>query len=45
MRAGFSLRLKPEGLAEYKRRHDEIWPELVDELARNGTQQSVPFAK
>ena len=33
------LRLKPDGLDEYKRRHDEIWPELVEELARNGVRQ------
>jgi L-rhamnose mutarotase len=43
MRAGFSLRLKPDGLAEYKRRHDEIWPELVQELAKNGIEQITIF--
>lgn len=44
MREGFSLRLKPDGLAEYKRRHDEIWPELVQELAANGIEQVTIFA-
>lgn len=43
MRAGFSLRLKPDGLAEYKRRHDDIWPELVQELAHNGIEQITIF--
>ena len=43
MRAGFMLRLKPDGLDEYKRRHDEIWPELVQELAANGIEQVTIF--
>ncbi len=41
MRAGFELRLKPDGLAEYKRRHDDIWPELVEELALEGPRLAV----
>ena len=31
-RVGFAMQLKPGKEAEYKRRHDEIWPELSDEL-------------
>ncbi|CAN5507198.1 L-rhamnose mutarotase [soil metagenome] len=42
-RSGFTLRLKPGGLDEYKRRHDEIWPELVAEMASHGVEQVTIF--
>lgn len=29
LRAAFKMKLKPGFEAEYKKRHDEIWPELV----------------
>ena len=29
IRNAFKMKLKPECIAEYKKRHDEIWPELV----------------
>lgn len=29
IRNAFSMQLKPGCLAEYKKRHDEIWPELA----------------
>ena len=32
MRRAFTMRLQPGGLAEYKRNHDAIWQELVDEI-------------
>lgn len=32
----FKMRLNPGAEAEYKKRHDEIWPELVDLLKRAG---------
>jgi L-rhamnose mutarotase len=35
-RHAFVMRLKPGFEAEYKRRHDEIWPELVRELESAG---------
>jgi L-rhamnose mutarotase len=35
-RSAFSLKLKPGFAAEYKRRHDEIWPDLVRELEAAG---------
>ncbi len=31
-RQAFTMKLKPGFEAEYKKRHDEIWPELVREL-------------
>jgi len=35
---GFTMKLKPGNEAEYKRRHDEIWPELSRELAAAGVR-------
>jgi len=32
----FTMKLKPGFEAEYKKRHDEIWPELVKELEDAG---------
>ena len=42
-RRAFTMRLKPGGLAEYKRHHDEIWQELVDEIERSGIGQITIF--
>lgn len=36
LRNAFLMKLKPGNEAEYKRRHDEIWPELSAELKRAG---------
>jgi L-rhamnose mutarotase len=36
MRHAFKMKLKPGNAAEYKRRHDEIWPELSRELSAAG---------
>ena len=35
-RVGFSMQLKPGNEVEYKKRHDEIWPELHDLLKEAG---------
>lgn len=35
-RAAFKMRLKPGFEAEYRRRHDEIWPELSKLLSEAG---------
>ena len=35
-RHAFKMRLKPGNAAEYKKRHDEIWPELAAELRAAG---------
>ena len=35
-RHAFKMTLKPGVLAEYKRRHDEIWPELAQALRAAG---------
>ena len=35
-RYAFKMRLKPDSVAEYKRRHDTIWPELSAALHAAG---------
>jgi len=35
-RAAFAMKLRPGFEAEYRRRHDEIWPELVKEIEAAG---------
>jgi L-rhamnose mutarotase len=35
-RNAFKMKLKPGVAAEYKRRHDEIWPELSREIRAAG---------
>jgi L-rhamnose mutarotase len=35
-RKTFAMRLKPGNEAEYKKRHDAIWPELKAELRKAG---------
>jgi L-rhamnose mutarotase len=35
-RNAFKMQLKPGHVAEYKKRHDEIWPELQKELRAAG---------
>ena len=36
IRNAFTMKLKPGNVEEYKKRHDEIWPELSKELADAG---------
>lgn len=43
IRRAFTMRLKPNSLAEYKRYHDEVWPELVAEIERQGVAQITIF--
>jgi L-rhamnose mutarotase len=45
IRRAFMMRLKPGGLAEYRRWHDEIWPDLVAEIERQGIGQITIFEK
>jgi L-rhamnose mutarotase len=35
-RVGFKMQLKPGNEAEYKRRHDEVWPNLQQLLKETG---------
>jgi L-rhamnose mutarotase len=36
IRNSFKMQLKPGNVAEYKKRHDEIWPELAREIRAAG---------
>jgi L-rhamnose mutarotase len=42
-RNAFKMKLTPGLVEEYKRRHDEIWPELCEELRRAGTSDYSIF--
>jgi L-rhamnose mutarotase len=42
-RAAFKMRLKPGFEAEYKKRHDEIWPELAEVLSKAGVSDYSIF--
>ncbi|MGA2658910.1 MAG: L-rhamnose mutarotase [Verrucomicrobiota bacterium] len=42
-RNAFKMKLKPGAIAEYKRRHDEIWPELAKELHAAGVSRYSIF--
>lgn len=35
-RVGFILKVREELIDEYKRRHEEVWPEMLEALSRNG---------
>jgi L-rhamnose mutarotase len=35
-RVGFLLRVRPDKLDEYKARHREVWPEMLDALRERG---------
>ena len=35
-RVGFLLKVKPELIDEYKERHKQVWPEMLDALRRTG---------
>lgn len=39
----FKMKLNPGQKAEYKKRHDEIWPELVDLLRQAGVRDYSIF--
>jgi len=43
MRQAYTMRLKPGMAAEYKKRHDEIWPELAREIHAAGVSDFSIF--
>jgi L-rhamnose mutarotase len=36
MRVCFQLRVKPDRLDDYRRRHEAVWPDMLDALAQTG---------
>jgi L-rhamnose mutarotase len=42
-RAAFKMKIKSGQVEEYKKRHDKIWPELVDLLRENGVSNYSIF--
>ena len=42
-RVAFKMKLRPGCQAEYRRRHDEIWPELAEMLAARGVRDYTIF--
>ena len=42
-RLAFKMHLKPGQIAEYKKRHDTIWPELVELLRESGISEYSIF--
>jgi L-rhamnose mutarotase len=43
MKAAFKMRLKPGFKEEYRKRHDEIWPELKQLLKESGVSDYTIF--
>lgn len=44
-RACFTFEIQPEMKDEYKRRHDEIWPELVEVIRTSGMRNYSIFRR
>lgn len=42
-RAAFKMKLYPGKKEEYRKRHDEIWPELADLLTKSGIHEYSIF--
>ena len=40
MRQSWVMRLKPGCEDEYKKRHDDLWPEMAEALRRGGCETS-----
>lgn len=38
---GFAMTLRPGAYAEYKRAHDDPWPELVKDMEANGISMAI----
>lgn len=41
----FKMQLKPGVISEYRKRHDEIWPELVELLQKAGISEYRIFVE
>ena len=43
LRHAFTMKLRPGAFAEYKRMHDELWPDLFAEIERSGVGTMTIF--
>jgi L-rhamnose mutarotase len=41
-RVAFKMKMLPGMKAEYKKRHDEVWPEIVELIKRSGISDNSP---
>ncbi len=44
-RIGFVLKVKPDRLAEYKRHHEQVWPDMLQALRDAGWHNYSLFAR
>lgn len=44
-RVGFLLKVKADRVEEYKKRHEEVWPEMKEALRRNGWHNYTLFMR
>ncbi|PMP87524.1 MAG: L-rhamnose mutarotase [Chloroflexus aggregans] len=44
-RVGFTLKVKPELIDEYKAHHANVWPEMLDALRRHGWHNYTLFMR
>ena len=44
-RIGFVLKVRPEMIPEYIRRHEEVWPEMLEALSRTGWHNYTLFMR
>lgn len=44
-RVGFVLKVKREGIKEYKEHHKKVWPEMLDALRRTGWRNYSLFMR
>lgn len=43
IRRAFTMRLKPGAMKEYRHYHDNVWPELKEEIERSGIAKITTF--
>jgi L-rhamnose mutarotase len=44
-RVAFLLKVKPDRVAEYKKQHEQVWPEMLDGLRRAGWHRYSLFIR
>ena len=44
-RAGFLLKVKQDKMEEYKKHHENVWPEMQESLRRSGWQNYTLFIR